>query len=65
LNKFWCSPAWGYGPFGGTGEPSDNGYTKVYSTYGAFAALKGDGSIRVSRRNAGRPRKKIDEQMTL
>jgi aryl-alcohol dehydrogenase-like predicted oxidoreductase len=25
--------------------PSDNGYTKIYSTMGAFAALKADGSI--------------------
>jgi hypothetical protein len=26
-------------------DPSDNGYTKIYSTVGAFAALKADGSI--------------------
>jgi hypothetical protein len=26
-------------------KPSDNGYTKIYSTEGAFAALKADGSI--------------------
>jgi hypothetical protein len=25
--------------------PSDSGYTKIYSTYGAFAALKADGTI--------------------
>jgi hypothetical protein len=25
--------------------PSDNGYTKIYSNYQAFAALKADGSI--------------------
>jgi hypothetical protein len=25
--------------------PSDNGYTKIYSTGNAFAALKADGSI--------------------
>jgi hypothetical protein len=30
---------------GGAGAPSGNGYTKIYSTYGAFAALKADGSI--------------------
>jgi hypothetical protein len=30
---------------GGTGAPSDNGYTKIYSTWSAFAALKADGSI--------------------
>jgi hypothetical protein len=30
---------------GGTGAPSDNGYTKIYSTAGTFAALKADGSI--------------------
>jgi alpha-tubulin suppressor-like RCC1 family protein len=30
---------------GGIGAPSDNGYTKIYSTYSAFAALKADGSI--------------------
>jgi hypothetical protein len=27
------------------GAPSDNGYTKIYSTGSAFAALKADGSI--------------------
>jgi hypothetical protein len=27
------------------GAPSDNGYTKIYSTEYAFAALKADGSI--------------------
>jgi hypothetical protein len=26
-------------------EPSSNGYTKIYSNYNAFAALKADGSI--------------------
>jgi ribosomal protein S24E len=30
---------------GGTGAPSDNGYTKIYSSDSAFAALKADGSI--------------------
>jgi hypothetical protein len=29
----------------GSGAPSDNGYTKIYSTEFAFAALKADGSI--------------------
>jgi hypothetical protein len=28
-------------------EPSDNGYTKIYSNGAAFAALKADGSITV------------------
>ncbi len=37
--------AWGNSYSGGTGAPSDNGYTKIYSTWGAFAALKADGSI--------------------
>jgi fermentation-respiration switch protein FrsA (DUF1100 family) len=37
--------AWGDSDYGGTGAPSDNGYTKIYSTYSAFAALKADGSI--------------------
>jgi hypothetical protein len=32
---------------GGAGAPSGNGYTKIYSTYGAFAALKADGSITI------------------
>jgi hypothetical protein len=32
-------------PSAGTGTPSDNGYTKIYSTGSAFAALKADGSI--------------------
>jgi hypothetical protein len=27
------------------GAPSGNGYTKIYSTESAFAALKADGSI--------------------
>jgi hypothetical protein len=30
-----------------TGAPFDSGYTKIYSTRGAFAALKADGSITV------------------
>jgi hypothetical protein len=30
---------------GGTGAPSDNGYTKIYSNSHAFVALKADGSI--------------------
>jgi hypothetical protein len=29
----------------GTGAPSGSGYTKIYSTYGAFAAVKADGAI--------------------
>jgi hypothetical protein len=29
----------------GKGAPFDNGYTKIYSTWVAFAALKADGSI--------------------
>jgi alpha-tubulin suppressor-like RCC1 family protein len=37
--------AWGNSDWGGTGAPSDNGYTKIYSTGTAFAALKADGSI--------------------
>jgi hypothetical protein len=58
LNKSWysryqrvrlCLPnpnsAWSNSGDGGTGAPSDNGYTKIYSTAGAFAALKADGSI--------------------
>jgi hypothetical protein len=33
-------------PAGSAGViPSDSGYTKIYSTYGAFAALKADGTI--------------------
>jgi hypothetical protein len=31
--------------WGGSGAPSDNGYTKIYSAATAFAALKADGSI--------------------
>jgi alpha-tubulin suppressor-like RCC1 family protein len=37
--------AWGDSDWGGTGAPSDNGYTKIYSNQHAFAALKADGSI--------------------
>jgi hypothetical protein len=36
--------AWGNSDWGGTGTPSDNGYTKIYSAWYAFAALKADGS---------------------
>jgi hypothetical protein len=32
--------AWGASWAGGTSAPSDNGYTKIYSTATAFAALK-------------------------
>jgi hypothetical protein len=32
--------AWGQSGWGGIGAPSDNGYTKIYSTASAFAALK-------------------------
>jgi hypothetical protein len=31
---------------GGSGAPSGNGYTKIYSNASAFAALKDDGSIK-------------------
>jgi hypothetical protein len=31
--------------FGGVDTPSNGVYTKIYSTGGAFAALKADGSI--------------------
>jgi hypothetical protein len=37
--------AWGHSTSGGSGAPTDNGYTKIYSTTSAFAALKYDGSI--------------------
>jgi diketogulonate reductase-like aldo/keto reductase len=43
--SIYCITAWGNSDKGGTGAPSDNGYTKIYSTMGAFAALKADGSI--------------------
>jgi hypothetical protein len=39
--------AWGASGYGGTGAPSDNGYTKIYSNWFSFAALKTDGSIKV------------------
>jgi hypothetical protein len=39
--------AWGDSDHGGSGEPTDNDYTKIYSTSSAFAALKSDGSIAV------------------
>jgi hypothetical protein len=32
--------------YGGSGAPSGSGYTKIYSTSRAFAALKADGSIK-------------------
>jgi hypothetical protein len=34
--------AWGDSYYGGVGAPSDNGYTKIYSTGFAFAALKAE-----------------------
>ena len=37
--------AWGYGDYGGSGAPTDSGYTQGFSTDRAFAALKSDGSI--------------------
>jgi hypothetical protein len=36
--------AWGDSKYGGSGAPSDNGYTKIYSNFQAFAALKANGS---------------------
>jgi hypothetical protein len=36
---------WGDSGHGGAGAPSGKGYTKIYSTGSAFAALKADGSI--------------------
>ncbi|VVM22409.1 hypothetical protein BSPWISOXPB_4752 [uncultured Gammaproteobacteria bacterium] len=33
--------------YGGAGAPSGGGYTKIYSTGGAFVAVKADGSITV------------------
>jgi hypothetical protein len=32
--------------YGGIGAPTDSGYTKIYSSKYAFAALKADGSIK-------------------
>jgi hypothetical protein len=37
--------AWGGSTHGGSGEPTDSDYIKIYSTEYAFAALKADGSI--------------------
>jgi hypothetical protein len=37
---------WGDSGRGGTDAPSGNDYTKIYSTNGAFATLKADGSIK-------------------
>jgi hypothetical protein len=36
--------AWGSSDAGGTGAPSGTGYTKIYSSGGAFAAVKADGT---------------------
>jgi hypothetical protein len=38
---------WGDSSYGGAGAPSGGGYTKIYSTGGAFVAVKADGSIKV------------------
>jgi hypothetical protein len=52
LNKSWYNhyqrviiKAWGSSRYGGTGAPDGSGYTKVYSTGGAFAVIETDGSI--------------------
>jgi hypothetical protein len=37
--------SWGGSTHGGSGEPTDSDYIKIYSTEYAFAALKADGSI--------------------
>jgi hypothetical protein len=34
--------AWGDSESGSTGAPTGSGYTKIYSTMSAFAALKAD-----------------------
>jgi hypothetical protein len=57
LNKSWSAfatlkadgsiMAWGSPYAGGAGAPSGSGYTEIYSTGIAFAALKTDGSITV------------------
>ena len=39
--------AWGGSSYGGSGAPTDSGYTHINSTRFAFAALKSDGSIDV------------------
>jgi hypothetical protein len=40
-----AAKAWGGSNDGGTDAPSGKGYTKIYSTWRSFAALKADGSI--------------------
>jgi hypothetical protein len=37
---------WGFPHFGGNKAPAGRGYTKIYSTDSAFAALKANGSIK-------------------
>jgi hypothetical protein len=37
---------WGNPNSGGVNAPDGKGYTKIYSTSSAFAALKSDGSIK-------------------
>jgi hypothetical protein len=39
--------AWGDSGSGGSGAPAGSGYTKIYPSAYAFAALKDDGSIKV------------------
>jgi transcription elongation factor len=38
---------WGASDSGGTGAPSGNSYTKIYSNFRAFVAVKADGSYHV------------------
>jgi len=37
--------AWGSSSYGGSGAPTDTGYTALYSTSYAFAAVKADGAV--------------------
>jgi hypothetical protein len=42
---------WGDSESGGTGAPTDRGYTKIYSNAYAFATLKANGSIKAWHRD--------------
>ena len=51
--------AWGFSDDGGSGAPTDTGYTKIYSTDYAFAAMKADGSITAWGNSEGGPNNEV------
>jgi hypothetical protein len=42
---------WGNSDYGGANAPAGSGYTKIYSTVGAFAVLKADRRVQGRQRH--------------